>query len=172
MASEFRNTEAFVKKYGIQVENEIKTRLVNAGHVASGKLFDSIKSKVLETKEGFDIVFKMARYGDYVDKGVSGAGIPDGFNGKIKKVQKSKFYSFGKATSRSKDKERSLKSWMSIQGIPKTAYYPISRSIWIFGIAPTNFFTIPTTRRQKQLEKGIEKNMALDFEQILLKGLK
>lgn len=176
MASDFKNTLAFVKKYAASVEQEIKTRLVNSGHVASGKLFDSIRAEVKEDKNfGILLKYKYAKYLKYVDKGVSGAGMPSGFKGKKKKVNKGQFdktdnrvHAFGKKMP----PEKSISDWMRIQGIPKEASFPIRRSIWMFGIAPTNFFTIPTTRRQKQLNEGIEKNMAKDFEQILLKGLK
>lgn len=175
MASDFKNTLAFVKKYAESVKQEIRTRLVNSGHVSSGKLFDSIRSEVKDNKEGISLLFKYAKYGVYVDKGVSGAGMPSGFKGKKKKVNKGQYdkqanrvHAFGKKMP----PEKSIKDWMRIKGIPKEASFPIRRSIWMFGIAPTNFFTIPTTRRVKQLNAGIEKNMAKDFEQILLKGLK
>lgn len=168
MASEFKHTEAFIKRYGDQVEQEIRNRLVSNGKVSSGRLFDSIRHEVRESVKGFEIKFLMAEYGEYVDKGVSGAGIPDGFKGEKKKVQRSKFYSFGSKMPPSKP----IRDWMKIQGIPKKAEFPIRRSIWIFGIAPTNFFTIPTTRRRKQLEEGIEKNMAKDFEDIVTKDFK
>lgn len=168
MASEFKNTEAFVKKYGKEVESEIKKRLVGYGKKASGKLYNSIRSEVKEEKAGFLLTFQMEDYGLYVDKGVSGAGVPSGFNGKLKPVVKSGKFRFH-------DKmppPESIKSWLKIKGIPEKASFPIRRSIWIFGIAPTQFFTIPTTRRQRQFEKGLEKNMALDFEKIIAKQFK
>lgn len=172
MASEFKNTEAFVRKYGDSVEQEIRTRLVNNGKVSSGKLFDSLRKEVKEEKGNFLVRFYFVKpgkdYAAYVDKGVTGAGIPEGFKGKKKQVNRG-FYKFG---SKMPPDNKSLRDWMSINGLPKEAGFAIRRSIWIFGIAPTNFFTIPTTRRQKQLEQGIAKNMALDFEQILAKQFK
>jgi hypothetical protein len=42
----------------------------------------------------------------------------------------------------------------------------------MFGIQPTNFFTIPTTRRQKQFEQGLGDAMALDIDKQLEKELK
>jgi hypothetical protein len=167
MASEFKHTEAFVRKYGEDVVQEMRNRLVTHGKVSSGKLFDSLRFEV-KTNPDIKLTFKMADHGKFVDKGVSGAGIPEGFGGKKKKVERSKLYSF-------RDKMppiKPIRDWVKIQGLPKGTEFPIRRSIWIFGIAPTNFFTIPTTRRQKQFEKGIEKNMGKDFEEILKKGFK
>lgn len=174
MASEFKHTESFIKKYGDQVEQEIRNRLVSAGKVSSGKLFNSIRHEVRNVAGEIVLKFIMADHGKYVDKGVTGAGVPDGFKGEKKKVNRGQFdkdsnrvHAFGSKMPPSKP----IRDWMKIQGIPKKAEFPIRRSIWMFGIAPTNFFTIPTTRRQKQLEKGIEVNMARDFEDILSKGL-
>ena len=97
----------------------------------------------------------MADYGQYVDKGVNGTEKNWGSIYSYKKGQptggKSKFIS-------------SLQKWCAIKGIPKGAAFAIRRNIFKYGIAPTNFFTIPTTRRRKQLEDGIRKNMALDIE--------
>jgi hypothetical protein len=159
MASEFKNTEAFIRRYGDQVENEIKTRLVNNGRVASGKLFDSIRSEVKETKREFILQFFMDDYGKYIDKGVRGSEQNRAGNSPYKYTTKM-------------PPEKDLRSWMKLRGIPKSASFPIRRSIFLFGIEPTNFFTIPTTRRQKQFEAGIEKNMALDVEEILAKEAK
>ena len=41
----------------------------------------------------------------------------------------------------------------------------------MFGIKPTNFFTIPTTRRQKQFEQGLGDSMAKDLDTQLQKEL-
>lgn len=163
MADSFKHSKEYAKRYALQVENEIKTRLVNNGKVSSGKLFDSIKASVKVEHNDILVKFAMADYGKYVDKGVTGAGIPKGFNGEKKKVNKSKQYRFGKKMP----PEKPIKDWMRIQGIPKQALFPIRRSIWIFGIAPTQFFTIPTTRRQKQFELGMEKALLKDIEDAL-----
>lgn len=153
---DFKNTEKFIRTYGDQVEQEIETRLRNYGKYASGKLFDSIRYEVREEKSGFILKFIMEDYGYWVDKGSKPSKYA---NAKGKGTGKSKFIA-------------KLKQWCKIKGLPENAAFPIRRSIWKFGIAPTNFFTIPTTRRQKQLEAGIKKNMALDIEQTIQKDLK
>jgi hypothetical protein len=155
MATEFKNTEKFIRTYANQVESEIETRLRNNGKYASGTLYDSIRYEITEEKTRFILTFKMADYGIYVDKGTKPSKYANSEGGG---TGKSKFIT-------------SLMKWCTIKGLPKNAAFPIRRHIWKVGIPPTNFFTIPTTRRLKQLEKGIEKNMALDVENIIRKEL-
>lgn len=165
MAGTYSNTEEFIRKYGESVAAEMRTRLSNAGKVASGKLYRSIKFNIRQSVKEFEASWRMTDYGEYVDKGVEGA-----ISGKAGDGGKSEF-KFGKG-SKSKQKEKSLKSWMRLKGIPKEKYYIISRNIWAFGITPTNFFTIPTTRRQAQFEKGLEKAMVKDLDIMIEKQLK
>lgn len=150
MASKYPETLAFIKKYGDSVENEIESRLHGHDKIASGKLYDSIRYEVKETKAEFILSFLMADYGKYVDKGVKPQ--PQYLNGKGS--GKSKFI-------------ESLKKWCRIKGLPEGAAYPIRKSIWKYGIAPTNFFTIPTTRRQKYFESELGKAMAKDIDKQL-----
>jgi hypothetical protein len=174
MADKLKNTEDFIKKYGKQVEDEIKARLLSAGKKASGKLYRSIKFNIRESVKQLEVSWRMEDYGLYVDGGVKGAGVPKGlgfkpkdYNGNKKTVVTVGKYKFGNKMP----PESSIRKWLGTKGIPKEASFPIRRSIWMFGIAPTNFWTIPTTRRQKQFEKGIEDNMAKDLDIQLQKEL-
>jgi hypothetical protein len=148
MASKFPETFKYLVKYGNSVENEIETRLTNNGKIATGKLYDSIGYTLTEDRGGFNLKFKMAEYGKYVDKGVKPH--PE--------------YLTGKGTGRKSKFITALKKWCRVKGIPEGAAYGIRRKIWKDGIKPTNFFTIPTTRRQKQFEKGFADAIAKDIE--------
>ncbi len=151
----FKHTEAYLRKYGNEVESEIETRLRNNGKYASGKLYDSIEYEITETGTKFTLTFKMADYGAYVDKG----------------IKPSKYATMkGKGKGKSKFIE-SLKKWCRIKGLPEGASFPIRRKIWEMGIPATNFFTIPTTRRAKQFEVNVGKAMEKDVEQIIKKEL-
>jgi hypothetical protein len=156
MASKYPETEAFIRKYGDSVENEIESRLTGYNKIASGKLYDSIRYDVKETKKEFILTFSMAEYGKYVDKGVK----PKKYLG-MKRGKSAKKSAFIEA----------LKKWCKIKGIPEGAAFPIRRNIWKYGIAPTNFFTIPTTRRQKYFERELEKAMAKDIDTQLQKEI-
>ena len=162
MAENYKETKAFLRKYGDSVEQEIEKRLTNNGKIASGKLYDSIRYEVKETKSEFIISFLMADYGDYVDKGVQGSE-----SGKAGKGGKSKY----KYRNLMPPETREFRSWLKLKGIPKEKSYVIRRSIWKFGITPTNFFTIPTTRRQKYFDEQVAIAMAKDIDKQIQDGI-
>ena len=158
---EYKNTSKFLKTYGNQVEKEIKNRLKGHDKYASGKLYKSIRTEVVEEKKQFLLNFYMEDYGKFVDKGVEGAESGKAGNG-------------GKSIYKFKSKmppEKPFRSWLKRKGIPKEKSFVIRRSIYLFGITPTNFFTIPTTRRKKELERMLEKNMAKDIDDNIQKEI-
>ncbi len=170
MAEQYKYTEKYLNKYGKEVVSEIKNRLT---HTATGDLKKSIKYKI--NPKYLTLSFYMNEYGKYVDSGVSGHGMIKGFGGKKKKVQKGQVDKYSGRRYAYKDKmppESAFKRWLKIKGIDKSASFLIRRSVWMFGIEPTNFFTIPTTRRQKQFEKGLGEAMAQDIDKQLEKELK
>jgi len=156
--TQFPLTRKYLTEYGQSVIGEMKTRLTNQGKEATGTLHKSLKFRTQEKDNEFIISFFMAEYGQYVDKGVNGYARRVGSiysfkpkDGNHKPQRKSKFI-------------ESLKKWCKVKGLPEGAAFPIRRNIWKFGIKPTNFFTIPTTRRQKQFEQMVAKNMAKDID--------
>lgn len=157
MASEFVRTRAYLKKYGESVTQEIRTRLRNNGKLASGALYDSIRFEMTDTGSKVTISFHMLDYGRFVDKGVEGAE-----SGRAGEGGRSVY----KYTTKMPPRE-AIESWMKLKGIAMEASYPIRRYIFRFGITPTNFFTIPTTRRVKQLERGVRDAMVQDVETII-----
>lgn len=162
MPSKFVNTEAFIKRYGNQVEKEIKNRLKNAGKFASGKLYKSIRHDVKIEKGQFILRFFMEDYGRFVDKGVIGA-------------ESGKAGEGGKSEYKFKDKmppEKPFRSWLKKRGIDKSKSFVIRRSIYLFGITPTNFFTIPTRRRLDFFNKELEKNMERDIDNLTTDSFK
>jgi len=148
MASNYPNTERFIIRYANQVEQEIESRLHSAGKYATGVLYDSIRYEYKETGTKLILSFKMAAHGQYVDKGTKPSKYAD-MEGRGS--GKSEFIS-------------QLMKWCQIKGLPKNAAFPIRRKIWKMGLPPTNFFTIPTTRRRKQFERDYKKNRAIDIQ--------
>lgn len=150
-----------LKKYGASVVAEMKTRLQNQNKVASGKLLKSLKYDLSETLKTIELNFYAEDYYKFVDKGVNGyaqrVGSPFSFKPKD-----------GRGTGRSLFIP-ALKKWCRIRGIPEGKAFAIRRNIWKFGIAPTQFFTISTTRREKQLMKQIEEAQKKDLEAQLKK---
>lgn len=130
-------------KYGEEVVAEMQTRLKSNGKVATSTLLNSIGYDARKTStDKAELVFFMADYGIYVDKGRKPGKMPP-----ISKIEK----------------------WCRVKGIPEAAAFPIARKIGRFGIAPTNFFTIPTTRRLKQFQDKVSKESAKFIEAELIK---
>lgn len=162
----FPLTRKYLRDYGKSVEGEIKTRLQNSGKEAGGTLYKSIKFRTFEKEDEFVVTFYMAPYGIYVDRGVKGNGV----NAK-REVNRIGDFKFKKNHSGDGSFLKSLKAWCKIKGINPKYAYAIRRSIWTHGIKPTNFFTIPTTRRQKQFEKKVAEMMAKDIDNNLSNGI-
>lgn len=162
MAESYNNTIKYLNEFGKSVVNEQKKRVPKA----SKDLEKSLRYKV--DKKELSISYYMNEYGKFIDKGVSGHGMIPNFKGKKKPVIKAqldkydnKVHAFG---NKMPPETREFVKWLKIKGIPRGASFVIRRSIWMFGIAPTNFFTIPITRRQKQFEKGLENALAKDID--------
>lgn len=62
-----------LNSFGKNVVNKARENLRAAGK-GGGNLDKSIQFKVLPYKDGFTVQFRMAEYGEFVDKGVKGAG--------------------------------------------------------------------------------------------------
>lgn len=154
--AELKHTEKFLRTYGNQVENEIESRLKGHGKYASGKLYDSIRYEIRLSGKGMTLSFMMADYGVYVDKGVNGYLLRRGSPYSFKKKD-------GKGSGGKSKFIGQLQKWCTIKGLPKGAAFPIRQKIWKEGIAPTQFFTIPTTRRKKQFTDGLEKAWVADI---------
>jgi len=171
MASQYKFTEKYLNKFGKEVVSEMKNRLTGAGK-GSGPLSKSIKYTV---NKDLTLTYYMNEYGKFVDKGVSGHGVIKGFKGKKKQIAKGQVDKFEGRAYSFKDKmppESAFKKWLKLKGIDKEKSFVIRRSVWMFGIKPTNFFTLPITRRAKQFEKGLEDAMVMDIDKQLEKELK
>lgn len=165
MQSKFPITRKYIETYGKSVESEIKKRLKGHDKYASGKLYESIRFIMKETPKDFTLDFTMLDYGKYVDKGVKGSKTNKAGNTPYKytnKMPPTKV--FDKWVLRKglapRDKKGKFLNRYRIK-------FAIARSIFLHGVAPTNFFTIPTTRRAKQFEAGVGNAMAQDLDKMI-----
>ena len=165
MQSRFPITRKYIETYGKSVESEIKKRLKGHDKYASGKLYESIRFIMKETPKDFTLDFTMLDYGKYVDKGVKGSKTNKAGNTPYKytnKMPPTKV--FDKWVLRKGLAPRDKKGKFLNRDKIKFA---IARSIFLHGVAPTNFFTIPTTRRAKQFEAGVGNAMAQDLDKMI-----
>lgn len=151
IAADFRELIKFFDKYGAQVVAEMRTRLRNSGRVASEALYDSIKHIIANNKkDGISLSFELLDYYIFVDKGVSGV---------LRKVGSP--YRF-KTIFPNRKMAAHIKQWGKIKGSPASVYGTVV-NIKKYGITPTQFYTLATTRRRKQLETKITELLFVAF---------
>jgi len=119
-----------LNKYGESVIKEAVNRLKNAGHSNTGTLARSLDYEIEESKRELTLVFYGADYLEYVDKGRRPGSKPPPI--------------------------KPIKKWVKQKGIEPKAAYAIAKKIGKYGIKPTNFWTISSTRRQGYLNKRME----------------
>tara|TARA_A100001201_G_scaffold133009_1_gene119946 strand:+ start:147 stop:725 length:579 start_codon:yes stop_codon:yes gene_type:complete len=67
------NIEKYLNSFGKEVIKNAKVNLSKAGK-GGGNLQNSLDFEVIADSKGFEVKFYMANYGEFVDKGVKGAG--------------------------------------------------------------------------------------------------
>ena len=72
MAQSFDNIEGYLESFGKYVVKQARTNLTKARKNVSKDLYNSIKFKLKQQGDNYDVEFYMLDYGTFVDKGVSG----------------------------------------------------------------------------------------------------
>ena len=132
---------------GDKTTREIKSALKLNGKYASGRLYNSIIVKVLETDKGIKMSVDYADYGKYILSGRRpGARMPP-----LKVIQ----------------------DWCKLKGIPVSAAFPIARKIAKFGIKPFNFLS-PFIRLDRVVSRIIksDKNIQNKIKQLIISDIK
>ena len=145
------NLQIQIDKYAKYVVQQSRSNLTKGKHNSSKDLWNSIRSKVSKTNEGFSIEFFSKSYGAFIDQGVKG--------------KESTYPNTGKSPFKYSSKmppPKSFLSWIKKKGIKgrdkksgrfitnKSLSFLIARGIFNKGIRRTLFFTKP-------FEKGIKK---------------
>lgn len=158
------NIKIALEAFRNRVIREARLNLKKQNKVSSGELYNSIKgSEVKVTPRSLQFNIKMADYGTFIDKGVSG----------IKKKYATKYSYRDKMPPPS-----ALDNWIVRKGISprdekgrfiprRSLQFLIARSIYLNGIKPSLFFTTPFKKYAKALPDVIEKAFALDTEELL-----
>lgn len=150
-----------LENFGNTVVDLARGNLRRDKHIASGALFDSLSYKVVETPNGTYIEFFAEKYGEFIDKGVSG----------IKRKYNTPYSYTTKMPPPNK-----LDKWVVRKGIAprdkdgkflprKTVNFLISRSIFINGIKPSLFFTnafnTGYTKIPERLEAALDQQLGV-----------
>lgn len=104
-------SKEMMQQFGDDYVAELTKSLLSLGKSASGKLIQSLDARVQETAGVIQIMIESEDYLQYVDEGRNKGSYPP-----ISAISK----------------------WVRIKGIKQEAVFPIARSIYKFGIKPTN----------------------------------
>ena len=159
------NTQKVFKAFAEKTTKMAKSILRNKRKTASGNLEDSIGYNLKVYPSGaLELQFKAAEYATFVDKGVSGT--------------KRKFNTDYEYTTK-QPPSNVIDKWVVRKGIKagrddkgrfikrKSLVFAIARSIKLYGIEPTNFFTRAFNFAYKKLPVDVARAYAQDYVKFL-----
>ena len=163
--------EIALKKFVAVVVKESKTALTKKDRNVSKSLYNSIKGKSKVSKNSFEISFEMESYGKFLDKGVKGKS-------SSLKAPDSDFQ-FGSGTGKEGGLTEGILKWVTKRRFQfreketgqflsyESTAFLITRSIYLTGTKPTEFFTKPFNAAFKKLPDEIIKSYALEVNTLL-----
>ena len=157
------NFKKALEEFRDKVIEESKQNLRKIGK-GGGTLENSIEgTEVKVTDRSLEFEIKMADYGVFQDKGVSGIkkkyNTPYSYTTKMPPPSKLDKWTVKKGIAPRDDKGRFISR--------KSLQFAIARSIFYKGIKPSLFFTKPFQKYAKGLPKELETAFALDTEALL-----
>lgn len=150
ITSTYPRATQVLEEYRRWVVGQSKANLSKGKKNASGALKNSIKGKISKKFKrdsggrfmgGSDLPslrFSMKYYGAFIDEGVKGSESTYG-------ESLNSPYKF--RNNRGSVPVDAIRRWVAQRGLPKTAAYPIARSIYKKGIKAKKFFTKPFNKR-------------------------
>ena len=161
--------------FGKYVVKQSRANLTRKKKKDTGELYKSIDYDlfVSKTEGSFSLSFKMADYGDFIDKGVKGVASST-------KAPNSP-YKFGTGSGAKGGLTNGIDQWVSRKRIQfqdrqsgkfmsyKQTAFLIRRSIWFKGIETTNFFSKPLEDAFKRLPDALVEAFGLEVDNILSK---
>mgnify|MGYP006374547939 FL=1 len=169
------SVRAELDAFGKYVVKQSRANLTRKKKKDTGDLYKSIDYElfVSKTEGSFSLSFKMADYGDFIDKGVKGVASST-------KAPNSP-YKFGTGSGAKGGLTNGIDQWVSRKRIQfqdrqsgkfmsyKQTAFLIRRSIWFKGIETTNFFSKPLEDAFKRLPDALVEAFGLEVDNILSK---
>ena len=166
---EYKELQRVFNNFRKAVINRARKILKKEDKVASGRLYKDITLKFIVEKNtiGINPFTKGADYWKYVDQGVQGAR-------DNKKAPESPF-KFGTGTGPRGELVSAIDRWTIVKPIPEVRdergrFIPrkelvrrISRSVYLYGLRPTNFITDPLRQMLEKYELDIQGAIADDL---------
>ena len=147
-----------------RVIQQAKSNLTKTGKNTSKRLYNSLDSDLKVSQNSFQLDFMMAKYGEFVDKGVSGvkqkyAGTDFKYTTKMPPPSKLDKWIVRRGLAPRDNKGKLLNR--------KSLQFVIARSIYRKGFKPSLFFTKPFENEYKKLSTDLIEAYGLDMEQFL-----
>lgn len=162
--------------FGKRVKQQSKSSLTQKKKKDRGELYDSIDYEVKVSKNSFQLSFKMADYGIFVDKGVKGK--------KSSSKAPTSPFRFGSGTGQKGGLTDGITGWVTRKRIQfkqrgtgkflsyKATAFLITRAIYNKGIETSNFFTKPFNNEFKKLPEEVVKAYGLEVNSFLTQVFK
>lgn len=135
---ETKNLEIALELFGKEYIKILARELRNARKDSSGKLIDSLTSDVVDAAKELSLILSAEKYIEYIDKGRLSGSYPP-----IAAILK----------------------WASLKGIDKRSAFAIQKSIYKFGIKPTNIISKAYDISLNSLKKHAEDGYSKDIEE-------
>lgn len=146
-----------------RVIQQAKSNLTKTGKNTSKRLYNSLDSDLKVSQSSFQLDFMMAKYGEFVDKGVSGVknkyDTPYSYKSKMPPPSKLDKWIVRRGLAPRDNKGKLLNR--------KSLQFVIARSIYRKGFKPSLFFTKPFENEYKKLSTDLIEAYGLDMEQFL-----
>lgn len=146
-----------------RVIQQAKSNLTKTGKNTSKRLYNSLDSDLKVSQNSFQLDFMMAKYGEFVDKGVSGVknkyDTPYSYKSKMPPPSKLDKWIVRRGLAPRDNKGKLLNR--------KSLQFVIARSIYRKGFKPSLFFTKPFENEYKKLSTDLIEAYGLDMEQFL-----
>ena len=166
-----------LEAFALNVISQAKNNLSKKG-ISNGDLYNSLTYNISDADKDIELDFEATDYARFYDLGVQGAAPSKMPPNSLKRYNKAPMspYKFGSGSGRKGGLTQSISNWVYRKGIKgrdqktgrfitqKSAKYLITRSIYLTGLQPSNFFTAPFDKYFKQLETELEDALGKDIE--------
>lgn len=160
-----------LKKFGRVVVKEAKTALTKQDRNVTKETYNSIRFDSKVSKNSFELSFYMVDSGKFLDRGVKGVV------SSLKSPNSP--YKFGSGTGKKGGLSKGILKWVTNRRFQfrdrssgrfmsfKNTAFLISRSIYLKGTKPTNFFSKPFNAAFKKLDEQVIKAYGLEVDKLL-----
>ena len=158
---QLKETRNALNNFAKYVIKQARTNLTKSKKNSSKKLYNSLDYNVNVAKDSISVVFEMEDYGQFQDQGVSGKktkyNTPFSYKSKMPPSKSFSEWVVRKGLKGTRDKKGRFIPRKSLQ-------YLIARSVFMYGIKPSMFFTKPFETGFERLPKELQNKFGIDIE--------